>query len=260
MRSVGLSLLGAVVADLSDDWMDWECPGFPCSIVNYYDHRPHDNYQSACTPLSTMYECGQLMHGEGFFADDDGTIFWHNNTNPARPHNEVCNNNWGGCAQIGCLQGTRSKCYALCDRLNLIYPYEDRCKLMCRQSCPEDPSEMFACSECEANGQGADQCGCGYCGSQDDCEWTCGKDPNHPPTGAQCINLPPAPAPTPIGPRPPPTPKPNPNLPAGGCCSWAGPREIDECGDSTTWCKANAANCEGCGGHWACPDGPCPAV
>jgi hypothetical protein len=48
-------------------------------------------------------------------------------------------------------------------------------------------------------------------------------------------------------------------LPAGGCCSWAGAKEVDECGESTTWCKANAANCEACEGHWACPDGPCPA-
>jgi hypothetical protein len=48
-------------------------------------------------------------------------------------------------------------------------------------------------------------------------------------------------------------------LPAGGCCSWAGPKEKDVCGDSTTWCKANAANCASCEGHWACPDGPCPA-
>jgi hypothetical protein len=48
-------------------------------------------------------------------------------------------------------------------------------------------------------------------------------------------------------------------LPAGGCCSWASPTQIDECGDSTDWCKANSPNCVSCGGHWACPNGPCPA-
>jgi hypothetical protein len=48
-------------------------------------------------------------------------------------------------------------------------------------------------------------------------------------------------------------------LPEGGCCSWAGPKETDVCGNGTSWCKANAANCEACEGHWACPGGPCPA-
>ena len=32
----------AAVADLTDDWADWECPGFPCYIVNYFEYQPHD--------------------------------------------------------------------------------------------------------------------------------------------------------------------------------------------------------------------------
>jgi len=42
------------------------------------------------------------------------------------------------------------------------------------------------CSECEAHGHGADQCGCGYCGSYGGCGWTCGHDPSHHPAGPKC--------------------------------------------------------------------------
>jgi len=42
------------------------------------------------------------------------------------------------------------------------------------------------CSQCEAHGHGADQCGCGYCGSYGGCGWTCGHDPSHHPAGPKC--------------------------------------------------------------------------
>lgn len=269
-------------ADVSDEWMDWECPGFPCSVVNYFDNRanpPHTDFRQACTPLSTMAECRKLINGENFAADNgDHTIAgWHNSTK-AHP----CKNPYGPCIQDGCLQGTNAKCKALCDNLNLIFPYHDRCYKTCDTSCT-DTEELFMCSECTAHGHGPDGCGCGYCGSYGGCGYTCGHDPNQAPLGPKCINLPPSLPPTPVlppapapgyttpppeptptptpspTPTPTPTPGPNPNLPKGGCCSWAGPKEIDECGESTAWCVASPSNCEACEGHWACPDGPCPA-
>merc|ERR1711988_1236269 len=106
----------------------------------------------------------------------------------------------------------------------------------------------FSCGECEAHGFGADQCGCGFCGSFGGCGFTCGHDPHQAPLGPKCVN---SPSPTP---SPTPSPAPNPKLPPGGCCSWAGANEEDECGESTSWCKATSSNCHTCHGHWVYPD------
>merc|ERR1711871_150447 len=46
--------------------------------------------------------------------------------------------------------------------------------------------EKFSCGECESHGFGADQCGCGYCGSFGGCGWTCGHDANQNPLGPKC--------------------------------------------------------------------------
>merc|ERR1712224_475863 len=126
--------MALVGADVSDDWMDWECPGFPCSVVNYFDSRNQGDFKQACTPLSTMYECSLLIKGENYAADyGNGTIAgWHNST---KPH--PCKNPWGGCEQISCLQGTNAKCKTLCDELDLIFPYHDRCYRTCDKSCSD---------------------------------------------------------------------------------------------------------------------------
>merc|ERR1711998_507726 len=63
----------------------------------------------------------------------------------------------------------------------------------------------------------------------------------------------PTPSPTPV-----PTPVPSP-IPSGGCCSWAKPDQVQECGDSTAYCMANADNCVQCDGHWIHPDTPTPS-
>merc|ERR1712107_264706 len=57
-------------------------------------------------------------------------------------------------------------------------------------------------------------------------------------------------SPTP-SPSPTPTPSPSPSpIPSSGCCSWAKPDQVQECGDSTAYCIANADNCVQCNGHW----------
>merc|ERR1719265_404414 len=129
-------------ADVSDEWMDWECPGFPCSIVSYFDHRDHTDFRQACTPVTTMHECGLLIKGENFAAENnDGSIAgWHNST---RAH--PCKNPYGPCEQTSCLQGTNAKCKALCDQLNLMKPYDARCYRTCDKSCT-DTEESFLCS------------------------------------------------------------------------------------------------------------------
>jgi hypothetical protein len=210
--------LAATSGDMSDDWMDWECPGFPCSIVNYYDNpqiNPHDTYQSSCTPIVTYSECQLLIDGETLTANVYGTIFEHNSEK--RPRQDACKSPWGPCQQTGCLQGTRGKCYALCDRLNLVWPYADRCARECRAYCPEDapdtPPPVLP--------------------------------PAPPPTPVD--PYPPAPAP----PQPP-SPAPAP-IPQGGCCSWAAPTQRQVCGDGTSWCKASPGNCGTCDGHWIYP-------
>merc|ERR1711998_682713 len=58
-------------------------------------------------------------------------------------------------------------------------------------------------------------------------------------------------------PTPSPTPSPSP-IPSGGCCSWAEPDQVQECGDSTAYCMANADNCVQCDGHWIHPGPPSP--
>merc|ERR1711862_550200 len=67
----------------------------------------------------------------------------------------------------------------------------------------------------------------------------------------------PSPAPTPT-PTPTPYPSPSP-IPSGGCCSWTKPDQVQECGDSTAYCMANADNCVQCNGHWIHPDTPSPS-
>ena len=40
--------VSAAVAHLTDDWADWECPGFPCYIVNYFEYQPHGKLSQTC--------------------------------------------------------------------------------------------------------------------------------------------------------------------------------------------------------------------
>merc|ERR1711862_725020 len=48
------------------------------------------------------------------------------------------------------------------------------------------PKADFDCSQCSSHGYGADQCGCGYCGSYGGCGWTCGHDSSQSPPGPKC--------------------------------------------------------------------------
>merc|ERR1719230_195721 len=211
-----LSVMAVVTAisiahDISDDFMDWECPGFPCFIVNYFDQRPATDMKQTCTPLHSFTHCQYLQEGQSFPVryNNYTAAGWHNMT---RPH--PCAAVDFGCMQNtnktvtghqgACLQGSLSKCKSLCDNLNLLAPYDGRCYSRCEAYCPE-PFGDLQCSDCESHGYGADECGCGYCGSFGGCGFTCGKDPNQASLGPKCFNLPPSPSPTPVLP---PTPAP----------------------------------------------------
>ena len=54
----------AAVADLTDDWADWECPGFPCYIVNYFEYQPHDKLSQTCGGSDLpMENCNKRVKG-----------------------------------------------------------------------------------------------------------------------------------------------------------------------------------------------------
>merc|ERR1719468_824611 len=90
MTTLGTGFVSGVP---SDDWMNWECPGFPCFIVNYYESPTHyDNIMQTCTPTSASHVCANVTAGVSFpttkttrynWTDHTVTLGWHN---LSRPH------------------------------------------------------------------------------------------------------------------------------------------------------------------------------
>jgi hypothetical protein len=126
---------------VSDDWMDWECPGFPCMIVNYFeDPDKYTDIKQTCGPLGEFNLCQDMQAGKSFPTWFNGTINgWHNST---KPH--PCANVNFGCRQSqdgvtnSCLQGDQKKCKSLCDDLELLDAYADTCTSLCEYYCPEE--------------------------------------------------------------------------------------------------------------------------
>merc|ERR1712232_728953 len=118
-------LVVATSSDPSDEWMQWECPGFPCMVVNYFEYRNYSDIKQTCTPTSSFTSCTYLKEGTNFPAVLDGEVIgWHNSSQP----HPCAGINWGcepslGDGKEACLQGSNAKCRSLCDDPNLLDLY-----------------------------------------------------------------------------------------------------------------------------------------
>ena len=133
---VEMSFLDAVDAVLlvpSDKWMDWECPGFPCAIVNYYETRDHTDIEQTCTPVAFLDPCDKLANGEKIAATKTERYNWTDHTTILGWHNSTKNHPRKGldfaCFQVNsngqrsCLQGENAHCKSLCKDLSLLDLY-----------------------------------------------------------------------------------------------------------------------------------------
>ena len=126
-------------SDPSDEWMQWECPGFPCMVVNYFEYRDYTDIKQTCTPVHDFQSCTYLKTGTNYPAvgADGEPVGWHNSTQP----HPCAGINWGCLPSLGdgkaaCLQGSNSKCRSLCDDLNLLDVYQHDCFSRCDVTCP----------------------------------------------------------------------------------------------------------------------------
>lgn len=94
-----------------DAYAEWECPGFPCFIVNHFDTHPHSDLKQTCGSQGEMSICLSLEAGRAF---ETGS-FQHS---PTRPH--ACRSDMWGCMQAYCVQGSLSGCYSACQKLHLL--------------------------------------------------------------------------------------------------------------------------------------------
>ena len=108
----------------ADDWSDWECPGFPCFIVNQYDTRNTTASRvETCGPIADdMVDCQSLMKGKPFGG--------HSIT---KPH--PCTYGLlSVCDQSSCLQGSVKECQKFC--VGLLDDYQHECNNACTRYCP----------------------------------------------------------------------------------------------------------------------------
>lgn len=114
----------------AQDWSDWECPGFPCYIANYFDHRSHDKPSQTCGFVGDYNACNNLVAGTSFDAvNADGSIAGtHDLKGQAHP---CMNQLMGGCVQTSCIQKTEQGCHAACDALNMLDNYAAACHDHC---------------------------------------------------------------------------------------------------------------------------------
>jgi hypothetical protein len=80
-------LFALVNVALGQTWSDWECPGFPCFIVNYfYPTSAYSNIKQTCAPISDMVTCNELSSGTSFNAvNSDGSIAGTHTLTSAHP-------------------------------------------------------------------------------------------------------------------------------------------------------------------------------
>ena len=122
--------VSAAVAHLTDDWADWECPGFPCYIVNYFEYQPHGKLSQTCGGSDLpMEDCNNLSDGTSWDAVwSNGTVAGSHKL--TKPH--PCMVHYmGGCVQTSCIQSTEAKCHAACDALNMLPYYAESCHDHC---------------------------------------------------------------------------------------------------------------------------------
>jgi hypothetical protein len=101
----------------ANDWSDWECPGFPCFIVNPYDtHNTTASRIETCGPVTELNLCNKWRAA-----------------NPPHPCDEGANYL---CDQTTCVQGTNAKCKTFC--AGLLPLYQRDCNNGCDRWCKSD--------------------------------------------------------------------------------------------------------------------------
>lgn len=135
-----LAVFATTTHQRARDWSEWECPGFPCFIVNFFEYRPFKSLKQTCGPVDQMVICNKLMNGESFPAvGANGTaIGTHHMTQP-----HPCRDLSYGCWQVDeatptiptCLSGSLKGCYANCGKLQLLDVYNQTCYDVCEYQC-----------------------------------------------------------------------------------------------------------------------------
>ena len=126
----------ALVAALGQTpWASWECPGFPCFTVNFYEHRKYDDIAQTCSPVTQMETCNHLAKGESMteYASDGKTVVGTHVLH--RPH--PCSSANYGCwpTGSGCTLGSVTACHAGCSKLRLLDVYNSTCFSACDYMC-----------------------------------------------------------------------------------------------------------------------------
>jgi hypothetical protein len=109
-------LSGGILSQNTDvnDWSTWECPGFPCFIINPYDEKNTTVGRiETCGPVDSLSVCNEL--------DKD---------QPPHPCHDV---NYM-CEQRGCVQGNNANCKKFCP--SLLPLYQRDCNNACDRWCP----------------------------------------------------------------------------------------------------------------------------
>jgi len=117
-----LLLSFTAVSPAVDPFQKWECPGFPCFIVNVYESRPYNKISQTCGPVDAHTICQDLHDGKAFTI---GNITHH-----PRSSGHPCEDYWG-CHQTACTQGSVKQCQAMCDKLQLLDLYHTTCYNYC---------------------------------------------------------------------------------------------------------------------------------
>ena len=135
---VMLRLLSAVcivtlaAGDAADQFLDWECPGLPCFVVNYYESRDYKDIKQTCTSITEISPCLDLENGVAFSAvDSDGSVLGTHDVD--RPH--PCTDRNYLCKQQSCIQGSLTQCNSYCSVLNLLDLYNSTCYSYCAAEC-----------------------------------------------------------------------------------------------------------------------------
>jgi hypothetical protein len=135
-----LPLVVAAVTGTADPWSDWECPGFPCFIVNFFEYRPYPSLKSTCGPVDQMLICDYLKDGHSFPAKaSNGTTIGIHEMKAPHP----CRDLRYGCWQVDegspmkptCPGGSLPVCYANCGKLALLQVYNGTCYDVCDYQC-----------------------------------------------------------------------------------------------------------------------------
>merc|ERR1712187_803507 len=122
--ALGSSLVGLPPLDLPPHDSTWECPGFPCFIVNAFEYRKYKSLSQTCGPVDTLDVCSALQLGKSFTTGN-----YTHHVSSRHP----CSDYWG-CMQTTCTQGSSANCTAMCDKLNLLPIYQAPCRDFCSSS------------------------------------------------------------------------------------------------------------------------------